>query len=104
MSRIDGLQPGGLERPAGGRGVSESPAVAGDGRTSAARTEGADRATLSARGRLLAAAMASVREAAEMRRDRVAELKAAIAEGRYDLDADAIARRLLAAGLGELAT
>jgi flagellar biosynthesis anti-sigma factor FlgM len=48
--------------------------------------------------------MASVREAAEVRRDRVAELKAAIAEGRYDLDADAIARRLLAAGLGELAT
>ncbi|GBD23810.1 hypothetical protein HRbin29_01483 [bacterium HR29] len=103
MSRIDGLQPGGLERTLGGRSVSETSGVTGEGRAAPSRADGADRAVLSLRGRLLAAAMESVRAAPEVRSERVAALKAAIAEGRYDIDAESIARRLLADGLGELA-
>ncbi len=102
MSRIDGLQPGGLERALGGRGVSETPGATGEGRAAASRAEGADRAVLSPRGRLVAAAMDSVRGAPDVRSERVAALKAAIADGRYEIDAESIARRLLAAGLGDL--
>lgn len=103
MSRIDGLQPGGLERALGGRGVGEAGGISGDGRGSAHRTDGADRALVSSRGRLLAAAMHSVRSASEVRQERVAALRASLAEGSYRVDAEAIAQRLLADGLAELA-
>lgn len=103
MGRIDGLQPGGLERALSGRGVGEAAPAMSDGRKVADRAEGADRATLSARGRLVASAISSVRAAPEVRADRVAALKAAIAAGRYRIDVDAIARRLIAAGIGERA-
>lgn len=103
MGRIDGLQPGGLERALGGRGVGGTAPAMADGRKVTDRAEGTDRATLSTRGRLVANAISSVRAAPEVRADRVAALKAAIAEGRYSIDLDAIARRLIAAGIGERA-
>lgn len=55
---------------------------------------------LSNRGRIVAEASQAVRQSSDVRAERVAALKAAIANGTYSSNAREIAERLIANGLG----
>jgi negative regulator of flagellin synthesis FlgM len=66
------------------------------GGDSADRVDGRyDDVTLSNRGRVVALAARAVAASPDVRAEKVAALKAAIADGNYGSDARAIARRLL---------
>jgi flagellar biosynthesis anti-sigma factor FlgM len=56
----------------------------------------ADRVEVSAEGRAMQVAMAALKQAPETRADRVAELKARISDGTYQVPAEDVAERMLA--------
>ncbi|HQW51298.1 MAG TPA: flagellar biosynthesis anti-sigma factor FlgM [Tepidiformaceae bacterium] len=101
MARIDGLNLS---------GASMNPASAAAGASSAngsAESQAALKArgrqdvlNLSNRGRVVAEAAHAVNESRDVRAEKVAALKAAIANGTYSSNAREIAERLLANGLG----
>ncbi len=101
MARIDGLNLTGASlTPASAAG-----ATLGTGSTAeqeaAARARGRqDVLNLSDRGRVVAEAAAAVANSRDVRAEKVATLKAAIANGTYSSNAREIAERLLANGLG----
>lgn len=101
MARIDGLNLSGTSlNPASAAGVS------GAGHDSAAaeaaiKARGRqDAVALSNRGRLVAEAAQAVAASREVRAEKVAALKAAIANGTYSSNAREIAERLFANGIG----
>ncbi len=99
MTRIDGLNPLLTGRLAGG---NASPSVDSDRQAGA---EGAsagrqDVISLSDRGRVVAIAARAVGESRDVRAEKVAALKAQIANGSYRSNAREIATRLLANGFG----
>ncbi|GAB4333171.1 MAG: hypothetical protein Kow0010_19380 [Dehalococcoidia bacterium] len=99
MNRIDGVNPLTTSRTQHGAaaGVAEAtlsgrgPRDGVDGRR--------DALSVSERGRIVARAAVAVQGAPDARDARVAALKAAIAAGTYEIDAEAVARRLIANGL-----
>lgn len=98
MNRIDGQQPILTGRAAEGRALTP----AGDG---AIREGGADRpggrqdnVSLSDRARIVSLAARAVENSSDVRADKVAALKASIANGGYKPDAGAIAGRLVQGG------
>ncbi len=104
MNRIDGFNPLSTSRTSqGGAAV----AVEADAQNRAGGSDGGegvtglDRVSLSSRGRTVADAARLVNDAPDTRADRVAQLKAAIADGTYASNPRDIAARLLAAGLGD---
>ncbi len=98
MTRIDGLNPLSTSRTQHGAAPGGADAAA-HRRDDAARAGGPqDAINLSSRGRLVADAARAVTEAPEVRAERVAQIKAAIANGAYRSDAREIAARLIASG------
>jgi flagellar biosynthesis anti-sigma factor FlgM len=97
MNRIDGNNPLATSRL--GQGLPASDVNRGDeaGKEASSVSRG-DLAAISNRGRFVAAAMRSVQDAPDVRWDRVAELKSAIADGAYHSNARGIAARLMAGG------
>jgi len=100
MNRIDGLGTLGTSRTLPGNNAGEI-----DGGQSAAESEGSDRApgrhdslSVSDRGRIMAVAASAVRSSTGVRAEKVAALRAAIANGDYQFEPRAIAARLLASG------
>jgi len=102
VTRIDGFNPLATSRTAQSLGPDRIDRN-GNGRSGEAEGIGAqDRATLSPRGRFIGHAVAAVASAPEIRAEKVAALKAAIADGTYRSNARDIAARLLAGGSLEL--
>ncbi len=98
MARIDGLNPLVTSRTQQG---AATPGVD----TGGARREGADRVagpqdqvSVSSRARVVGDAMRVVADAPDVRAEKVAALKAAIADGSYRSNAREIAQRLLSTG------
>jgi negative regulator of flagellin synthesis FlgM len=99
MTRIDGVNPLATSRTQHGQ-------AAGGVESSGARSrEGADRVagpqdeiSLSNRGRIVADAVRAVAGAPDVRAERVAQIRAAIADGTYRSNARDIAARLFASG------
>lgn len=58
-------------------------------------TSGAVKADISAKGKEYAAAKAAAAAAPDVREDKIAALKAKIAEGKYHVDVDAVADRMV---------
>jgi len=103
MTRIDGINPLTTSRTQQGQGA---PAADGAG---SGRTDGTDRAagrldqvSLSQRGRVVAEAASAVAGSRDVRTEKVAALKAAIADGTYRSNAREIARRLILAYAGTI--
>ena len=100
MTRIDGLNPLATGRTMQGQGAQ---GVDGRGNSSrntdgAERAAGQDNVTLSSRSKVMGLANRAVQDAPEVRAERVAQLKAQIANGTYTSDAQAIAARLISTG------
>ena len=102
MTQITGPGPLAPSRTLPGQGA---PGVAAGGANNA---EGADRAqgrqdnvSLSDRGRIVGLAASAVRSSSDVRAEKVAALKASIANGTYQGDNDAVAARLLRTGTFE---
>lgn len=105
MARIDGLNLGGAHlNPAGGpNGAGQAGSPASSGQAAGARGSH-DVLSLSPRVRVIAEAARAVADARDVRAEKVAALKAAIANGTYSSNAREIAARLLADGIaGDLA-
>jgi negative regulator of flagellin synthesis FlgM len=100
MNRIDGAGTLGTSRTLSGTGANGVDGAQGpnDGQQADRASSSADSLSVSDRGRVMAVASLAVRSAADVRADRVAALKAAIADGTYNADPREIAARLLAAG------
>jgi negative regulator of flagellin synthesis FlgM len=100
MARIDGLNLTGASlNPASAPGAHGAGSAAEN--DAAARARGRqDVMSLSDRGRVVAEAAAAVNASRDVRAEKVATLKAAIANGTYSTNAREIAQRLLANGLG----
>ena len=101
MARIDGLNLSGTNlnpaSAAGVNGAGHDPAAA----EAALKARGRqDAVALSNRGRLVAEAAQAVAAARDVRAEKVAALKAAIANGTYSSNAREIAERLYANGIG----
>lgn len=101
MARIDGLNLSGANmNPASAAGVhgsTQDPAAA----EAALKARGRqDAVNLSSRGRLVAEAAQAVASSRDVRAEKVATLKAAIANGSYSSNAREIAERLYANGIG----
>ena len=99
MTRIDGVNPLATSRTQQGQsagGVESSGARLRDGTERVAGPQ--DEISLSNRGRIVADAVRAVASAPDVRADRVAQLRAAIADGTYRSNARDIAARLLASG------
>ena len=99
MARIDGLN-------LSGASLNPASAAAASGAHGSAESEAAlkargrqDAVALSTRGRLVAEAAHAVQQSREVRSEKVAALKAAIANGTYSSNAREIAERLIANGL-----
>ena len=100
MARIDGLNLGGTHlNPAGGAGAAGQAAHAGSAQGANGARVAHDILALSRRGRIVAEAARAVAEARDVRAEKVAALKAAIASGTYTSNAREIAARLLADGI-----
>ncbi|WP_322796447.1 flagellar biosynthesis anti-sigma factor FlgM [Tepidiforma sp.] len=100
MARIDGLTPGGTHlNPAGGPGSAAPAGQAGPADASGSASGPRDVIALSHRGRIVAEAARAVHQARDVRAEKVAALKAAIANGTYSSNAREIAARLLANGI-----
>lgn len=101
MARIDGLNLSGANlNPASAAGVgggSQDPAAAEATLKARGRQ---DAVSLSNRGRLVAEAAQAVAASRDVRAEKVATLKAAIANGTYSSNAREIAERLFANGIG----
>lgn len=83
---------GGIDR-VGGKGLEQARAVEGGG--AVAGGGGADRLALSQRAEEMKAARTAMMEAPQVRADRVAELKAQVEAGTYQVDSDKVAERIL---------
>ena len=97
MTRIDGLNTGTAGRALQGGPASGVDSGAGSS-TSAVENSGPgrqDAVMVSERARVMALAARSVAAASGIRPEKVATLKAAIANGTYNIDAQGIAARLL---------
>ncbi len=105
MARIDGLNLGGPHLdPAGGTTSTAQPGSAGSSGQAAGARSSHDVLSLSPRVRVIAEAARAVADARDVRAEKVAALKAAIASGTYTSNAREIAARLLADGIaGDLA-
>lgn len=100
MARIDGLNLGGAHlNPAGGPGAAGQPNGTGSSGQAAGARGSHDVLSLSPRVRVIAEAARAVSEARDVRAEKVAALKAAIANGTYTSNARDIAARLLANGI-----
>ena len=101
MARIDGLNLSGASlNPASAMGAAGG---AHDSAASEAALKARgrqDAVNLSNRGRLVAEAAQAVHESSDVRSEKVAALKAAMANGSYSSNARAIAERLVANGIG----
>lgn len=100
MSRIDGFNPLATSRTLHGQGPGgvENTRDQRNADAASGLGPGFDNINLSNRGRVVAEAARAVHDASDVRADRVAQLKAAIADGSYSSDARLIAARLLATG------
>lgn len=100
MTRIDGMNLSGASlNPAGATGVGSN--------GSSAETEAAIKArgrqdvlNLSSRGRIVAEAARAVENSRDVRSEKVAAIKAALANGTYSSNAREIAERLFSNGIG----
>ncbi|MDZ7729057.1 MAG: flagellar biosynthesis anti-sigma factor FlgM [Dehalococcoidia bacterium] len=102
MPRIDGHNP--LQTSRLGQGQQVDSASQGQSRAKDANGvgNGADQASISNRGRVIADAISNVQRSPDVRQEKVAALKASIANGTYHSNARDVAARLLAGGsLGE---
>ena len=100
MARIDGLNLSGASlNPAGAAGASSTGSAAESDAATRARGR-QDVINLSNRGRVVAEAARAVSQSSDVRAEKVAALKAAIANGSYSSNAREIAERLIANGLG----
>lgn len=100
MERIDGLNLGGTHLNRTGAAGAPSQATGSPTTDSANSARGPqDVLTLSPRVRLMAEAARAVADSRDIRAEKVAALKAAIANGTYTSNAREIAARLLADGL-----
>lgn len=100
MARIDGLNLSGASlNPAAAAGTSATGSSAESEAAVKARGR-QDVLNLSNRGRIVAEAARAVSQSSDVRAERVAALKAAIANGTYSSNAREIAQRLIANGLG----
>ena len=101
MARIDGLNLSGANlnpaSAAGAAGGAHDPAANEAANKARGRQ---DAVNLSNRGRLVAEAAQAVHQSRDVRSEKVAALKAAIANGNYSSNAREIAERLVANGLG----
>jgi len=101
MTRIDGLNPLLTGRLAGGNGAPSVDGGDHQGDAQGAHAAGRqDVVSLSDRGRVVAIAARAVGESGDVRAEKVAAIKAAIANGSYRSNARDIAARLLANGFG----
>lgn len=75
--------------------ASESSEVKGDPNALAARTSSDVKADLSARGKEFARAKAAASGAPDVREEKIAELKRRIAAGKYNVDSDAVADKMV---------
>ncbi len=98
MTRIDGLNPLSTSRTMGGQASTGVDPSDGDKSTGAAAGGRQDVLAVSDRGRVVATAARAVHESHDVRSEKVAMLKAAIADGTYKSNAREIAERLLANG------
>jgi flagellar biosynthesis anti-sigma factor FlgM len=98
MTRIDGLNPLSTSRTMSGQ--SSQGVDSADNDTSASSAPGGrqDVLSVSDRGRVVALAAHAVHASRDVRSEKVATLKAAIADGSYKSNAREIAERLLANG------
>lgn len=101
MARIDGLNlTGASMNPASAAGAAAAAGSPAE-QEAAARARGRqDVLNLSDRGRVVAEAASAVANSRDVRAEKVAALKAAIANGTYTSNAREIAARLIANGLG----
>lgn len=98
-NRIDGLNPLGTSRTMPGQGAPGVDAPGSERHAGAERADGRqDLVSLSTRGRIVAEAAHAVAQTPDVRAEKVAALKAAIANGTYRSDAREIADRLLTGG------
>lgn len=98
MNRIDGFNPLATSRTLqgnGAQGVGDSEDRTGGPDRAASRQ---DEVNLSYRGRFVAEASRAVANAPEIRADKVAALRAAIANGNYESNPRQVAARLLSSG------
>ncbi|MEO8538506.1 MAG: flagellar biosynthesis anti-sigma factor FlgM [bacterium] len=102
MARIDGLNLSGTSlNPTGATGGASSAAGSSPEADAAIKARGRqDVINLSNRGRIVAEAARAVSSSSDVRAEKVAALKAAIANGNYQSNAREIAERLIANGLG----
>ncbi|MGH2633112.1 MAG: flagellar biosynthesis anti-sigma factor FlgM [Tepidiformaceae bacterium] len=100
MTRIDGLNPLSTSRTTSGMA---SAGVDSDERAAAGAAGAGGRQdvlSVSNRGRVMAVAASAVAQSRDVRSEKIATLKAAIADGSYKSNAREIASRLVADGLG----
>jgi negative regulator of flagellin synthesis FlgM len=99
MTRIDGLNPLATSRTIGGQASPGIDAADNDGSSAPVSPGGRqDVLSVSDRGRVVAVGARAVRESSDVRSEKVAALRAAIAEGSYKSNAREIAERLMANG------
>jgi flagellar biosynthesis anti-sigma factor FlgM len=99
MTRIEGLNPLATGRTIGGQAPSGIDATDSDRASSPIAAGGRqDVLSVSDRGRIVALGARAVRESSDVRPEKVAALRAAIANGSYKSNARDIAERLMANG------
>lgn len=104
MPGIEGINPLGTSRTQQGAGahqVANDGGAHGRGESVSDAARGRDALIVSNRGRIVAEAAKVVATTPDVRAEKVAALKAAIANGSYSVDAQAIAGRLLSAGIAD---
>ncbi|MCC7088898.1 MAG: flagellar biosynthesis anti-sigma factor FlgM [Dehalococcoidia bacterium] len=101
MARIDGLNLSGASmNPASAAGAASAAPGSPEAEAALKARGRQDVLNLSNRGRVVAEAARAVGDSRDVRAEKVASLKAAIANGSYSSNACEIAERLLANGLG----
>jgi len=104
MPGIDGINPLSTSRTQQGTGpqqVGQDASEHGRGESVSGAARRGDALDVSNRGRVVAQAAQIVATTPDVRADKVEALKAAIQDGTYSVDAEAIAGRLLLAGLAD---
>ena len=103
MAGLNGINPLGTSRTQHGLGPSDVGSSNGGADNGAVSNKGrsGDALTVSTRGRVVAEAARAIAQTPEIRAEKVAALKAAIKDGTYTVDPEAIATRLLSAGIAD---